>query len=426
MSEIAIRAENLGKMYRIGAPQRSYPTLRDAIVRAVTSPWERAWRLLRGEATGAAGLREILWALRGLDFEVNRGEVIGVIGRNGAGKSTLLKVLTQITEPTEGRAEIHGRVGSLLEVGTGFHPELTGRENIFLNGAILGMRNNEVRDKFDAIVEFAEIERFVDTPVKHYSSGMYTRLAFAVAAHLDTEVLLVDEVLAVGDIAFQQKCLGKMHDVTESEGRTVVFVSHNMATIQSLCNRVLLLRGGRRVAMGPTKEVVGAYMMEQEKAAETPINERTDREGTGEIRLTDVTVTNLDPNSPTAIYCGAPVRFDLHYRKTGRLANNSFHVGVHDIYGVHVVHFSSRVTGCHFDDLRDSGVVSCTVPRLPLPQGRYKLEVAVLGEHRVIDRLYDAVILDVQVADFYGSGDMSAQNYAKVLVDHTWEHRQDA
>ena len=421
MSDLSIRADSLGKQYRIGAVLKSYPTLRDSLVRGVTSPFVKAYKLLSGQAYGAAGLDETFWALRDVSLEVRQGEVIGIIGRNGAGKSTLLKLLTQITLPTEGSAEIHGRVGSLLEVGTGFHPELTGRENVFLNGAILGMRNAEVRGKFDDIVEFAELEKFIDTPVKHYSSGMYTRLAFAVAAHLDTEVLLVDEVLAVGDISFQRKCLGKMHDVTESEGRTVLFVSHNMASIQSLCTRVLLLRGGRRVEMGPTKEVVGAYMMEQEAAAAVPLNERTDREGAGEIRLKDVQVANLDPDSPTALYCGAPVRFDLRYEKTGRLADHSFHIGVHDTYGVHVCHFSSRVTGCMWDDLGDGGTVSCTVPRLPLPEGRYRLEVAVLGEHRVVDRVYDALIIDVQVADFYGSGDMSSQGYAKCLVDHSWE-----
>ena len=227
MSDIVIRVDSLSKQYRIGGKQEGYRTLRDTLTETFVSPFRRARKLLRGHAYGAAELDEIIWALRDISFEVKRGEVVGIIGRNGAGKTTLLKILSRITEPTEGYAEIHGRVGSLLEVGTGFHPELTGRENIYLNGAILGMKKAEIERKFDEIVDFAEIEKFIDTPVKHYSSGMYVRLAFAVAAHMEPEILLVDEVLAVGDAAFQKKCLGKMGEVAEG-GRTVLFVSHNM------------------------------------------------------------------------------------------------------------------------------------------------------------------------------------------------------
>ena len=228
MSDIAIRVENLGKMYRIGRAQQRHDTLRDLIVD--TAAHIKDWGK-RGDKSD-----ETIWALKDVSFEVRRGEVVGIIGRNGAGKSTLLKILSRITEPTTGRAEIHGRVGSLLEVGTGFHPELTGRENIYLNGAILGMRRFEIERRFDEIVAFSEIERFLDTPVKRYSSGMYVRLAFAVAAHLEPEILLVDEVLAVGDAAFQKKCLGKMGNVAET-GRTVLFVSHNMAAVSNLCKR---------------------------------------------------------------------------------------------------------------------------------------------------------------------------------------------
>jgi len=233
MTDIAIRVENLSKLYHIGRARQRHDTLRDALSAAFRRPASRAAR--REDET--------LWALRDVSFEVQRGEVVGIIGRNGAGKSTLLKILSRITEPTSGRAEIHGRVGSLLEVGTGFHPELTGRENVYLNGAILGMHRTEIDRKFDEIVAFAEIEKFLDTPVKHYSSGMYVRLAFAVAAHLDPEILLVDEVLAVGDAAFQRKCLGKMDSVGK-EGRTVLFVSHNMAAVTNLCDWGLLLDAG--------------------------------------------------------------------------------------------------------------------------------------------------------------------------------------
>ena len=236
--EIAIQVRGLGKKYTIGGPQEKYHTVRDAIANSVKAPFRRLSR------QGADKSQNEFWALKDVTFDVHEGEVIGIIGRNGAGKSTLLKILSQITTPTEGEIDIYGRVGSLLEVGTGFHPELTGRENIFLSGSILGMRKREIEAKLDDIVKFSEIEKFLDTPVKRYSSGMYVRLAFAVAAHMDTEILLVDEVLAVGDAGFQKKCLGKMGEVAK-EGRTVLFVSHNMAVIEKLCHRCILLSEGK-------------------------------------------------------------------------------------------------------------------------------------------------------------------------------------
>jgi lipopolysaccharide transport system ATP-binding protein len=245
-----IRAEGLAKKYVIESGREPYQTLRETLTNAVKAPFRRG---------GARPGVEEVWALEDVGFEVRPGEIVGLIGRNGAGKSTLLKVLSRITEPTRGRVELYGRVGSLLEVGTGFHPELSGRENVYLNGAILGMRQAEIKSKFDEIVAFAEVERFIDTPVKRYSSGMYLRLAFAVAAHLEPEILLVDEVLAVGDARFQRKCLNKMEDVGH-EGRTVLFVSHNMPAVTRLCPRTVLLDGGRVLADGPSSEVVGAYL----------------------------------------------------------------------------------------------------------------------------------------------------------------------
>lgn len=259
MSDVAIRVEGVGKMYRIGGTQERYRTLRDSITDALAAPFKRAYSLLRGQPYGAAGLEETIWALKNVSFEVKQGEVLGIIGRNGAGKSTLLKILSRITEPTEGYIDVFGRVGALLEVGTGFHPELTGRENIYLNGAILGMSRLEIERKFDEIVAFAEVEKFIDTPVKHYSSGMGLRLGFAVAAHLEPEILIVDEVLAVGDAAFQKKCLGKMSDVA-SKGRTVLFVSHNMQAVQNLCERAILLEHGALIYSGETSDVVQHYL----------------------------------------------------------------------------------------------------------------------------------------------------------------------
>ena len=251
MNEPAVAVRDLGKLYRIGRREK-YRTFREAVARALLAPLRR----VRGAAGEDPELS--LWALRHVGFEVAHGEVVGIVGRNGAGKSTLLRVLSRITEPTEGEARIHGRIGSLLEVGTGFHQELTGRENIYLNGAILGMRRAEIARRFDEIVAFSEVDRFLDTPVKHYSSGMYMRLAFAIAAHLEPEILLVDEVLAVGDASFQRKCLGKMDDVAR-QGRTVLFVSHDMRAVRSLCPRAILLEGGRLALDGASADVIGAY-----------------------------------------------------------------------------------------------------------------------------------------------------------------------
>jgi len=264
MSDIAIRVENLGKLYKIGARQRRHDTLRDRISDALLNPIKKVVKIAKGQRNPikretSFSTNDYIWALKDVSFDVKRGEVIGIIGRNGAGKTTLLKILSRITEPTKGRAEILGRVGSLLEVGTGFHPELTGRENIYLNGAILGMKKSDIERKFDEIVAFAEIEKFLDTPVKRYSSGMYVRLAFAVAAHLDPEILLVDEVLAVGDASFQKKCLGKMGDVAK-EGRTVLFVSHQMGAIARLCGRAILLEQGIQVKIDSANKVIDHYL----------------------------------------------------------------------------------------------------------------------------------------------------------------------
>ncbi len=259
MGNLAIQLENLGKMYHIGHVKAPYRTLRETIIEACTAPARRIRQLLRGTAAGAADLRERFWALKDVSLEIKHGEVVGLIGRNGAGKSTLLKILSRITEPTTGIGRVYGRVGSLLEVGTGFHPELTGRENIYLNGAILGMQKSEIRRKFDQIVEFAEVEKFIDTPVKHYSSGMYLRLAFSVAAHLEPEILLVDEVLAVGDAGFQRKCMNRMQEVGQ-EGRTVIFVSHNMQAVTRLCDRAILLHEGKVYEDGPARQVVSNYL----------------------------------------------------------------------------------------------------------------------------------------------------------------------
>ena len=303
-----VRVNNVSKQYSIGRREAAYDTLRESIIEAVRAPLKR----LR-KRNGNNGNSETIWALKDVSFTVEPGEVIGIIGRNGAGKSTLLKVLSRITEPTSGRAELYGRVASLLEVGTGFHPELTGRENIYLNGAILGMRKSEIDRKFDEIVAFAELEQFLDMPVKRYSSGMYTRLAFAVASHLEPEILVVDEVLAVGDSQFQKKCLGKMGDVA-SEGRTVLFVSHNMAAVRSLCGRAIWLDRGQIIEAGETAQVVLSYLqrgavatLEQvwEDPATAPGNEK--------VKIRSARLRSLPPNDGEEITVQSAIELEFEF-----------------------------------------------------------------------------------------------------------------
>jgi lipopolysaccharide transport system ATP-binding protein len=310
MSDLAIRVEKLGKQYRIGAAQPGYRTFREALIDGVTVPINR----IRG-LTPTVDDRTI-WALLEVSFEVKQGEILGIIGKNGAGKTTLLKILSRITEPTEGCAELYGRVGSLLEVGTGFHPELSGRENIYLNGAILGMKRAEIQHRFDEIVAFAEVEKFIDTPVKHYSSGMYLRLAFAVAAHLEPEILLVDEVLAVGDAAFQKKCLGKMGDVA-GEGRTVLFVSHNMQAIRTLCSRSILLDKGEVASDEPTEKTLSLYnqrLRERKIDAETDIHNPSNRRGSGAVRFTAIALEDGSGNHRSNFEMGDTIRFKVSYK----------------------------------------------------------------------------------------------------------------
>ncbi len=299
-----IKVEGLGKQYRIGAHAERFPTLRDSLARAVRKPLH---------ALRPNGHTQTFWALRDVDFEVAPGEVVGIIGRNGAGKSTLLKILSRITEPTTGCAELYGRVASLLEVGTGFHPELTGRENVFLNGAILGMRKAEIDRKFDEITAFAEIEKFIDTPVKRYSSGMYVRLAFAVAAHLEPEILIVDEVLAVGDARFQKKCLGKMNEVAKG-GRTVLFVSHNMRAVVQLCGNCIWINEGRVMSRGPASEVVVNYLSSvQPQTMDGLITDEMHEHPPAELSFTRLELLDEDAHPTTTGYFGDPLRFRTEF-----------------------------------------------------------------------------------------------------------------
>jgi homopolymeric O-antigen transport system ATP-binding protein len=332
MSSVAVHAEGLGKQFRIGQLKRGRKTLGEVTAEVVLAPFRRLRRMATGDSGGASDLNDTIWALRDVGFEVKHGEVVGIIGRNGAGKSTLLKILSRITEPTSGFADVHGHVASLLEVGTGFHQELTGRENIYLNGSILGMRKTEIDRKFDEIVAFADVERFLDTPVKHYSSGMQTRLGFAVAAHLDPEILLIDEVLAVGDANFQRKCLNKMHDVSQ-QGRTVVFISHNMTAVARLCPRTILLDHGHVVCDGPSHEVVSKYLSSASVTAATrEWNDPGRAPGGAVARLRAIRVRGEDGEVQQTFDIRGPIAIEMDYEilTAGRAVLPFHHVFAQD------------------------------------------------------------------------------------------------
>ncbi len=312
MGDTAIRVENVCKRYRIGQRQR-YKTLRDALFGVMCTPFRGVRACLSGQGTSKSYQESdnFIWALKDVSFEVKRGEVIGVVGRNGAGKSTLLKILSRITKPTKGFAEIHGRVGSLLEVGTGFQPELPGREHIYLNGAILGIKRKDIDRRFDEIVAFAEVEKFIDTPIKHYSSGMYLRLAFAVAAHLEPEILLVDEVLAVGDVAFQKKCMGKMGDVAK-EGRTVLLISHNMAAVENLCQRGVVLHQGQITYIGNQAEAIAQYLKSLSGNA-LSLMDRKDRIGSGAVRVVGIELKDVHGNTLDSVASAQDLDIYLYF-----------------------------------------------------------------------------------------------------------------
>jgi lipopolysaccharide transport system ATP-binding protein len=416
MNNVVIRVENLGKTFRIGAQQVRYQTLRDSLTRAVTSSFHRAAAVLRGHAS-ETGTDEI-WALQDVSLEVQRGEVIGIIGCNGAGKSTLLKILSRITDPTQGRVSIKGRVGSLLEVGTGFHPELTGRENIYLNGAILGMRKTEINKKFEEIVEFAELERFLETPVKHYSSGMYTRLAFAVAAHLETEILLVDEVLAVGDASFQRKCLGKMSAVAK-EGRTVVFVSHNTAAILSLCGRATWLNAGKVCDDGETSTVVQRYLKSMSVTEGMPLQQRTDRKGDGSARLISLRIEGTDHDQ--VIRPGSRWKVILGYHSEQPLQRADFCLSVYDyMLGCRIFELDSEVTGGMTETLPAEGTVTCLTDPVDLSPGRCYVNATLMRNGVLADYIPHALSFDVEVADVYGTGKTPARNHVINVIKHHW------
>jgi lipopolysaccharide transport system ATP-binding protein len=398
MSDPIIKVEGMGKKYIIShESSMRYTALRDVIAK-------KAKELVQNKVN-SLHTREEFWALKDINFEVQPGEAIGIIGRNGAGKSTLLKVLSRITEPTTGRIEINGRIASLLEVGTGFHPELTGRENIFLNGAILGMSRNEIRRKFDEIVDFSGVEKFLDTPVKRYSSGMYVRLAFAVAAHLEPEILVVDEVLAVGDAEFQKKCLGKMDEVSKKDGRTVLFVSHNMAAIKSLCTSGIVLREGTISNMGNINEAISCYLNDQELYSQVKLKDLKNRKGNGWIRFTDIKYEDTNGKIKDTFKVGDQLKINVFFEAGDNADPSLFSridIGINDQMNTRVTWLSTNIYQDKIDITK--GKITFYIEKLLLNQGVYNVNLYCENSIGIADWITNASKFNVEFHDFYKNG----------------------
>lgn len=423
--DVVIRVEGLGKKYVIGhqTDRERYVALRDVVARTAKGLARSAADIVHGRPVVAGDDFEEFWALKDVNFEIKRGEAIGIIGRNGAGKSTLLKILSRITEPSEGRATIKGRVASLLEVGTGFHPELTGRENIYLNGAILGMSRAEIRRKFDEIVAFAEVERFLDTPVKRYSSGMYVRLAFAVAAHLEPETLIVDEVLAVGDAEFQKKCLGKMQDVAV-HGRTVLFVSHQLAAVTKLCNSGMLLERGHLKLRGSPSEVIAAYINGLGASEEPRLLEETERRGNGWLRFSTMQLLDAAGSRLSALSSGSSGSIKFLVKNHLRESLHKLHlsIGVHNAMGQRITTWSTTYAGGDFPAVPPHDfTISVRLPRLALLPGKYILYLYAASNEEVVDWLLPGGTLIVEAGDFFGSGQIPDTRDGVFMSEHSFE-----
>ena len=425
MSDIAIRAENLGKRYRIGqiAP---YKTIREAVTNVASAPFRMATSAFRRQKSAdLSPSGNTIWALKDASFEVKQGEVIGVIGRNGAGKTTLLKLLSRIATPTEGYAEIRGRVGSLLEVGTGFHPELTGRENIYLNGAILGMKKSQIEQRFDNIVDFAEseVKAFLDTPLKRYSTGMQVRLAFSVAAHLEPEILLVDEVLAVGDIMFQKKCLGKMEEVTRT-GRTIFFVSHNLASIKTLCEKCMLIEAGKIKSIGETGSVIDEYLSMVEKMGAERIWDEDNAPASKEVRLKSLRILNDDGQPVSFLKISEPIHLEMQFYV---LDPGKF---VHTAFQVHRGGFM-LFNSPNQKKLEDEGIklgkglhrVTCTIPANLLNDGLHSVSAHIVVDYKPNVRIPQVMSFTVQ-DDGSLRGSRSGPWLGEIRPILDWTHEQ--
>jgi len=423
MNDVVIKAENLGKKYVIGhqAERGGYTALRDVLMQNARSLWNKTKDLATGKPIIQGDTMEEVWALKDVSFEIRRGEAVGIIGRNGAGKSTLLKILSRITEPSTGRVTIKGRVASLLEVGTGFHPELTGRENIYLNGTILGMTRVEIKRKFDEIVAFAEVEKYLDTPVKRYSSGMYVRLAFAVAAHLEPEILVVDEVLAVGDAAFQKKCLGKM-GVVAQEGRTVLFVSHNMAAVQQLCQSGMVLNDGKVNFQGDIGTTINHYVQDVKTVQTLNLAERRDRKGSQWFKFTKVGLFDASGNEQRQVISGQDVFIRFYYvsDKGMRDATVNIAFNVRSSQGYLLTNLNSLDVDKSTMNLHPTGFLQCVWPRFNLRSGSYDCALFCAVNGDIVDWLQSAFTIQVEDGDFFSTGRIINREQGDVLVSYDW------
>ncbi|MEQ9304322.1 MAG: ABC transporter ATP-binding protein [Marinoscillum sp.] len=402
MSDIAVRVEGLGKKYQIG--KQRHATIGDRF----RTLWTKSDQADESE----------FWALKDVSFEIKKGEAVGIIGKNGAGKSTLLKVLSKITYPTTGRFEMNGRVSSLLEVGTGFHPELTGRENVFLNGTILGMKRSEIKSKFDEIVAFSGVEKFLDTPVKHYSSGMYVRLAFAVAAHLEPEILIIDEVLAVGDVEFQKKCLGKMDEVAK-QGRTVLFVSHNIGAVRNLCSEGLLVEGGELSLKTNVETVISKYHSNFNVDREQKVD-FSSRTGKGDIKIDKIDIIDGKNKLTDQVYVGSSLEIKLGISISEQNKYSSrIIIGIYDSLGVSCARFDSDVSGDVIEIMSDCSL-KCETQPLFLSPGKYSINLALYGNGVMQDYLSNVTLLDVKNDDFFLTGKGFEDNMTKVWLRNHW------
>ena len=416
-SDVVIRADRLGKQYLIGhfARRERYLALRDVVAAKFRRIGRAAVNFASGRPMIPGDKVEELWALRDVSFEIKRGEVAGIIGPNGAGKSTLLKILSRITAPSAGRATIHGRVASLLEVGTGFHPELTGRENIFLNGAILGMSRQEVKSKFDEIVAFADIERFLDTPVKRYSSGMHVRLGFAVAAHLEPEILIVDEVLAVGDAAFQKKCLGKMHEVSSQDGRTVLFVSHNLTAVESLCSRALLLQSGMLALDGTVADVVRCHLQNMMNGGTLETNTKTKF-------IKSLRLLSADEEESGVFQIGDTVLFDVNLFSPHAVEQPRLGIAIYTPRGDRVATLHTAVQ--QIQDWSFSGQIAARAvwKNVPLNTGVYRIDVSLWSRDGELETITGYTSVDIASKDIYGTGRLPEPSFQGYLIpDVRWQ-----
>jgi lipopolysaccharide transport system ATP-binding protein len=420
MHDIAIKAESLGKAYRVGNKDQKSDTFVEAAINLIKKPI-RNYRRLRDLNTfaGHQGGDDILWALKDINFEIRHGEVVGFIGRNGAGKSTLLKIISRITAPTEGLVEIYGRVSSLLEVGTGFHQELTGRENVYMNATILGMKKVEVDKKFDEIIDFSGVERFLDTPVKRYSSGMKVRLAFAVAAYLEPDILIIDEVLAVGDAEFQKKCLNKMQDVAGG-GRTVLFVSHNLGAIKTLCQRAISLRNGVMIEDGIPEEIISNYLDAFNKFDSSPFSaDNPSRTYTGPVRINNGVLFDAKGFPTTIAVSGECVTFEVEYESLNEEHSIDIWIIVFNDNGLPIFKLSNVFLNYQIDSAIHNKVI-CEVPSLPLPKGKYNVQIELLANKIHSDIIPNALQFSVEASFFHENEFYQNSRSVCVFVDQKW------